>query len=863
MLSVLIAAAALFAPIAAPPSSVALVHEFDSAEFNEPEAVLWPAYFWLWNAPLREDKLRAQLEDMASHDARSVCLLPMPKAFRPDSTNNSLDPDYLSDAYFEHIRQSVDTAAALKMNWWLYDEGGWPSGQAIGHVTDGHPELAQQRLVREAVPATAPYLVPNDALALVVESPSVDVLNPGETWTPSSPDDKAFVYRVSHGGYADLLNPATTQRFIDVTHEGYARVASNHFGDTIRFVFTDEPSVAMPRPPDMISWTPGLDQLYQAQYGIPLAQDLPALFVEPNTNIPQAIAEARIRLYDLLTQRFRDAYFGELQTWSQQRNLASGGHIGGEDETLGAIRYGFGHLLRQLRRMDVPGVDLIWRQVFPGRENQSNFPVAASSVAHQNGTRFAFTESFCVYGNGLTPAEMKWLTDYQYIRGLNLMVIGCYPYSTEDHHMTGERPHYGAMNPLWDHLPGYHAYTARLGYLMSLGKPDVRVALYYPSRDMWAWGMEATAVAESFDAVQQELVSHQIPYDWVDDDGLLAASINDANLNVGAASYNTIVCGDVRWMHPDALAKLQTFAQNGGKVVCLDNAPGTIGMYGSTPDFVTAPRDVITTHIPSPLSITPTAPDLRVAIRAIEKGHIAVLFNEGNTDYTGAFEPLVPNACELNLETGARIAVPTGPIALTMPQGQTRAYLFTDAPLADVQPAQSPADVLTIAPESIVATRGKQIVVGKHDFANVTRVFGAVPFAQSARWADWLSADYSGEVDYQFEVEIPATWEGGNVELSTGPIEYAATVYVDDVKVGHLLWAPWTLPLTITPGKHTLKIRVANTLANELTSARVTEDWSKNSGPGWPSPYHVRAIEFEKETRGGGITGPVKLIRKL
>ena len=56
----------------------------------------------------------------------------------------------------------------------------------------------------------------------------------------------------------------------------------------------------------------------------------------------------------------------------------------------------------------------------PGRDNQSNFPVYAASVAHQNAVRFAFTESFCVYGNGLTPAQMKWLIDYQYVRGINL-----------------------------------------------------------------------------------------------------------------------------------------------------------------------------------------------------------------------------------------------------------------------------------------------------------------------------------------------------------------------------------------------------------------------------------------------------------
>ena len=74
-----------------PAASIGLVPEFKVRDFQQPEAALWPAYFWLWNAPLDSGRLRAQLEDMAAHDARSVCLLPMPRAFRPDSTNNSLD----------------------------------------------------------------------------------------------------------------------------------------------------------------------------------------------------------------------------------------------------------------------------------------------------------------------------------------------------------------------------------------------------------------------------------------------------------------------------------------------------------------------------------------------------------------------------------------------------------------------------------------------------------------------------------------------------------------------------------------------------------------------------------------------------
>ncbi|MEI2724454.1 MAG: hypothetical protein V9H26_13245 [Verrucomicrobiota bacterium] len=160
-------------------ATVGLVHQFNARAFQEPETLLWPAYFWLWNAPLDSAQLRSQLADMAAHDARSVCMLPMPRAFRPDSTNNSLAPDYLTPEYFERVREAVEEAARLGMMWWLYDEGGWPSGQALGNVVAGHPELTRRAITHERISADKPFYVPADALGLVVEEPTPNGLSTG------------------------------------------------------------------------------------------------------------------------------------------------------------------------------------------------------------------------------------------------------------------------------------------------------------------------------------------------------------------------------------------------------------------------------------------------------------------------------------------------------------------------------------------------------------------------------------------------------------------------------------------------------------------------------------------------------------
>jgi hypothetical protein len=151
-------------------------------------------------------------------------------------------------------------------------------------------------------------------------------------------------------------------------------------------------------------------------------------------------------------------------------------------------------------------------------------------------------------------------------------------------------------------------------------------------------------------------------------------------------------------------------------------------------------------------------------------------------------------------------------------------------------------------------------VVGEHDFEVQTPQSAAVPFAAASAWADWLGPDFSGEVDYRVRLEVPEAWAGRALRLTTGPVEYAASVLLDGAVVGQLLWPPWTLDLPgCAPGVHDLVIRVANTLANELTSERVARAWSARRGAGWPSPYHARALEFERQSRGGGLRGPLSL----
>lgn len=799
-----------------PSPEVVRLRRFDREQLKNPDAIFWPAYYWLWNGPLNPVVLKAQLQDMAEHEAKNVCVLPMPRDFRPDTTANRMDVDYLSPEYFERVKVAVDEAARLGMHYWLYDEGGWPSGQATGRVISSRPDLGSQ----------------------------VMRANSEGKWS----------VQIS-AGRPDLLNPATTETFISLTHEKYRDAVGNHFGKTIQMVFTDEPAYPTVQGGREVPWTSHAEDLFAKQFGYKLEDRLPVAFRRvPASEYSPSDLQTRIDAFDFWSLRFQEAYFKKLRDWCRRHEgLAHGGHLGGEDETLGATRYGFGHVMRQMRAMDVPGVDIIWRQVFPGKRNH-HFPKFASSAAHQNGTALGMTESFCVYGNGLTPAQMKWLIDYQYVRGLNLLVAGCYPLNTEDHHMLGERPHFGPVDPLWNYLPKFHRYVARLGYLLACGEPLIETALYYPVRDLWATGSESAA-ADTHDVLAQKLLERQCDFDVIDDDLLSDPQtvVADGFLHARKMKYRTIVVGFTGHMSPRSREKLAE----------LDRTGGTVIWVGGVKEAANAVQQAIPT-----VECTPATTDIRCHARLWESGGLVMLFNEGATSYNGQVVislqghpvSIEPSEGKFTQIAGFERQRSKCTLPLHLEAGESQVLLFG---ADNVENSENPSFVTaTLELEGGWEARAiRQHRVGLHNYEVIKRDNDEYQPMTLGSWNSLVGADFSGIVAYRRHVKLPADWIGKRLRLNLGKQDYAAKVRIDGQELGVVLWSPMSLDFTPAE-KHTefvLTIEVANTLASELTSERVQKDWSQRNGPGWPGPYHQRALEFEKESRSGGLFGPVRI----
>ena len=76
-----------------------------------------------------------------------------------------------------------------------------------------------------------------------------------------------------------------------------------------------------------------------------------------------------------------------------------------------------GDYFRALSKVQIPGVDAIWNQIWPSTLN--DFPKLASSVAHVYGKPRAFSESFAAYHISPTIPQAKFVVDHQIARGIN------------------------------------------------------------------------------------------------------------------------------------------------------------------------------------------------------------------------------------------------------------------------------------------------------------------------------------------------------------------------------------------------------------------------------------------------------------
>ena len=821
-----------------------------------------PAYTWLWNSTITKEGIRAQIEEMYEAGIRAFYIIGESKEFLPNRRRTYLSPDYLSEEYVELVYYAFQVAEEKGMYTWLYNEGGFPSGMACGQIRKAHPELAQKMIGSEKVivPAGTAYTEPEGCLAsFAVEASDTDV------------SEKPVLMRIMNGAVFALDTEVTqyfmkdatlltdirsdnaelknTEIFLKLTHEALKAKFGEHMGKEVTMMFDDEAGMGR--------WTRGLERMFLEKYGYDICDYMPyiACELEPET---EAQFRAKSDYCMLCGELVTENYFAAMRRWLNQHNMLSVGHLDMDHCSDAPFIKRYGNMMKMLRQFDVPGVDVIWNQVsYPqnGRccyEGNGFFPRLASSAARQQGHSKCLTESFAVYGSHVVPEEMRFVVNFQAVRGISLYNFMVVSYSREGTLCHQFRPSFIKENPGMDCMSQINEYTARLSYLLQESKAEVHTALYYPQRTICAAGEMGKKACQDFDDMGHMLEEKGIVFDIIDEEFVEQAKLDGSTLVGEHVSYENVFVPETDWdagvetegkinrvsgVGLEPASVLEKLAKTGKQYQpCFERsckdilarklwfADGSEGYFICNTSGETV-EDTVTLHTDK----VPCGVDLyngelyEVAYTREAKGikvSLKLLRGEGLMLWLTEESQVTKKDC---LWSGAWAC-----------NGQI-------AELADFTSYISRR--YTIDPKE----GGRN---SYYDCAEESRQ--CEDLSQDGGLGEWPK-DFSGEVTYITKLTGVAA---GKWILDLGEVRHFAKVYLNDQKVGEVTMPPYRLVLENLQEGDELKIVVANTIANVCHNA----EFFALQHPAEVGPYHKKMIVHEAKAPAGCLLGPVKLL---
>ena len=814
---------------------------FDRETFLSPSVDYAPIYTWMWNDRITREETDRNLAEMAQLGIKRLYVLPMPKTFRPTSFPTILEPDYLSQEYLDEYRHAFLRAKEYGMQLWLYDEGGWPSGGACGQVMLEDPTLVTETIRTEDIP-----------------------LNKGQTYRPTHPTEAAFVgeKRIESGympnenctvteytrvrtsfpyvrsaDIPDITKKGATELFLTLTHEKYASVLSDLFGESVTAVFTDEPTAPRPFP-----YNDEIKDLFRREFHEEIEDHLPTLMGK--ATLTEKSARIKIKFFELMSALFCDRFLDKEKVWAHDHGLAYLGHLDKDDETNGSMTGGNFQIMRALRHFDVPGVDAIRRQIFPPKgkrglcgENKF-FPLCATSAAAQTGGRHALSESFAVYGEGLSYDEMRYALNFQAMRGINLFNLMVVPYARKGYRAAGLLPHF--TEKTHPDLAIFNEYVSRLSYLFSLGDRVANTAIYLPIADGVAGNEEAAA---SYEALGKESEARRIPFDVIDDDFLSFAKTERSRLTAGKASYETVILPDCDYLSETSIGVLSRFVETGGRVL--------------TPSDKLSKRITGVTHIKdlsgiaSPLPLSADA-QITLAQSRTEAGDLFFLMNESGSTKRIDISLPADTLYLLSPVDGSirRPATEMGQSTITLQSGEIVALYQTEESL----PAEKcilPKNEILLSDWQMRPTK-RLTLEEEYELRDLDEESRPISLGDRCRV---LGEGFSGTCEYETTFSLPT--DPSRAVLDLGKVVQTEEVLLNDVSLGKRILPPYrfTLPIDLLRRRNDLRVRVTGTAANAFESTKAFD----RCRPWQLGNYIKEERAFHQESLESGLFGEVKI----
>ena len=622
--------------------------------------------------------------------------------------NVSFGTNYLdSAADWDTMRYVVKEAKAAGMTLWLYDENGYPSGTARDKTLKGHPEW-QARGVLVAVTnvaagARAELVLPPGTFRLAVTCPlkggrpdtdaavNLDACAMGGkvTWTAPAQGParwrvfgvtEDYLHESTHAAlslalkqpYINLLMREPTARFIELTHDRYAKELGADL-KVFTSTFTDEPSLMScwlrPMPYYVLPWCPDLPADYRARTGRDLLTDVPALVFE---NASGTTPKLRYGFWNLVGDRVSRNYMGQLTEWATRHGILSGGHLLAEEGLSSHVPY-YGDFFRCLRALSAPSIDCLTSIPSTVPWITAQFGGSAGAL---NGSRYVMCEASDHAQKWRRPGDTRpvyQVSEDEIIGSLNRLVWGGVNTFTS----------YYRWGPFKrEQINRVNTTIGRTITLMAEGQNGAEVALLYPAEALMSTyrpglhgggGPDNMRVASCFRSCGASLFEGHRAFMFVDAPSLAEAKVAGDALVRGDLRWRVVVLPQATTLSSAALRNVYAFWKAGGAVIAVGacpanseaafpdataarlcaemfgegalrrsfsvkrNASGGIGVFLAGQQGATL-CDVVDALLEPPVTVTANAEKaaIRVARRRTAEGDVVLVLNDSPDAWRGS-----------------------------------------------------------------------------------------------------------------------------------------------------------------------------------------------------------------------------------
>ena len=591
----------------------------------EPPAEFSLAPFWFWNDALSEKEIARQLDDFKAHGVYGFVI--HPRAGLPR------DIGWMSEPMIKFMRFAIEQAA--KRNMWvvLYDEGMYPSGSSSGQVVAENSAFRTRGLFQidldTAEPGTSrngikigqdgePSLDEGQNLIAIVKRKQnghriaivdrairegysvIRGLHFVEDDPPRRDDHREVPENAPPAG--DILNPDAVACFIRLVYQRYYDQFKEHFGKTVRAIFTDEPSFLAKRGErGVMPGTTDILEHVSSHLGYDFSPCLPALWYSDEPDAERYKSDYQRALQG----RLEETFYGPISRWCREHGVALTGHPAAPDD------------IGQLRHFQIPGQDIVWRYIEPGKPSalegaQSTQAKCASSAMIHLGRRRNSNEYCGAYGHNFTFEEMKWLTNWLIVRGCNLLYPHAFYYSVRGPRIDERPPDVGPNSAWWNEYRPFADSVRRLCWLNTDSRHICELAIL-GLNDHLPW----RAAKVCFQS-QRDFNYLEARHLWED------AEVNENGIQIAGMHYRALI---IETEPPDKAKPALDLLDKAGRLIRWNDRMEDSELLRQ-----------IDRLVPADVQVRPASRDVRVRHVFKKEADYYIVFNEGEDNLQAGLE---------------------------------------------------------------------------------------------------------------------------------------------------------------------------------------------------------------------------------